>query len=141
QAQVIITNHHLLLNALELGFAGERLVPPAPIYIIDEAHHVEQIATSVFEVAVTDYTVEQLLTRGLFREHLADDEIDELRYLNTLAFQAIANSSNENAFQVEGDIEEILRLSGALGKLGERMKSNNPYRAAVEQAAQQGVRP
>ena len=141
QAQVIITNHHLLLNALELGFAGERLVPPAPIYIIDEAHHLEQIATSVFEVAVTDYTVEQLLTRGIFREHMGDDEIDGLRYLNTLAFQAIANSSSDNAFQVEGDVEEMLRLSSALGKLAERMKNDNPFRAAVEQAAQQGVRP
>ncbi len=141
QAQVIITNHHLLLNALELGFIGERLVPPASIYILDEAHHLEQIATSVFEVSVTDYTVEQLLTHGIFREHMADDEIDELRYLNTLAFRAIAGSSDESAFQVEGDVEEMLRLSSALGKLAERLKSNSPYRTPIEQAAQQGVRP
>ena len=33
EAQVIITNHHLLLNALELGFAGERILPPASVYV------------------------------------------------------------------------------------------------------------
>lgn len=141
QAQVIITNHHLLLNALELGFAGERLVPPASIYILDEAHHLEQIATSVFEVAVTDYTVEQLLTLGIFREHMADDEIDKLRYLNTLAFQSVAGRSDESAFQVEGDVEEMLRLSSELVRLAEQLKNNNPYRTTIEQTAQQGVRP
>ena len=27
-AEILITNHHLLLNALELGWAGERILPP-----------------------------------------------------------------------------------------------------------------
>ena len=141
QAQVIITNHHLLLNALELGYAGERILPPAPIYIIDEAHHLEQIATAVYEVMVSDYTVEQLLARAIFKEHLSDDELDKVRYLNTLAFQDISRRSDENAFQLEGDLETILKLSGALTELGQRLKKCNPYVVAVEQAAQQGERP
>lgn len=141
QAQVIITNHHLLLNALELGYAGERILPPAPIYIIDEAHHLEQIATAVYEVMVSDYTVEQLLARAIFKEHLSDDELDRLRYLNTLAFQDISRRSEDNAFQIEGDLEAILQLSSALAELGLRLKKINPYAAAVEQAAQQGERP
>jgi len=141
QAQVIITNHHLLLNALELGYAGERILPPAPIYIIDEAHHLEQIATAVYEVMVSDYTVEQLLARAIFKEHLSDDELDRLRYLNTLAFQDISRRSEDNAFQIEGDLEAILKLSSALAELGLRLKKINPYAAAVEQAAQQGERP
>ncbi len=61
EAQILITNHHLLLNALELGFAGERILPPASVYVIDEAHQLEQTATAVYETTVTDYTVEQLL--------------------------------------------------------------------------------
>ena len=75
EAQVIITNHHLLLNALELGFAGERILPPASVYVIDEAHHLEQIATAVYETIVTDYTVEQLLARTTLKEHVPDEEI------------------------------------------------------------------
>ena len=121
QAQVIITNHHLLLNALELGYAGERILPPAPLYIIDEAHHLEQIATAVYEVMVSDYTVEQLLARAIFKEHLSEDELDKLRYLNTLAFQDVSRRSDDNAFQIEGDLESILKLSSALAELGTRI--------------------
>lgn len=141
QAQVIITNHHLLLNALELGYAGERILPPAPLYIIDEAHHLEQIATAVYEVMVTDYTVEQLLARSIFKEHLGEDEIDRLRHLNTIAFQDVSRRSRDNAFEIDGDLESMISLSSALGELGQRLKRANPYAAAVEQAAKQGERP
>lgn len=141
QAQVIITNHHLLLNALELGYAGERILPPASIYVIDEAHHLEQIATAVFEVMLTDYTVEQLLSRTIFKEHVGDEEIERLRYLNTLAFQEISQRSRENSFELTGDLEGALSLSAALTELGQRLKRANPYAAAVEQAAKQGERP
>ncbi|MYH60926.1 MAG: ATP-dependent DNA helicase, partial [Caldilineaceae bacterium SB0675_bin_29] len=47
-AQVIITNHHLLLNALELGEMGQAILPEAAIYVLDEAHQLEDTATSVF---------------------------------------------------------------------------------------------
>ncbi len=141
QAQVIITNHHLLLNALELGYAGERILPPASIYVIDEAHHLEQIATAVFEVMVTDYTVEQLLGRAIFKEHIGDDEIERLRHLNTLAFQEISQRSRDNSFELTGDLEGALSLSAALSELGQRLKRANPYAAAVEQAAKLGERP
>ncbi|MFN8467586.1 MAG: ATP-dependent DNA helicase [Caldilineaceae bacterium] len=141
EAQVIITNHHLLLNALELGFAGERILPPASVYVIDEAHHLEQIATAVYETVVTDYTVEQLLTRTTLKEHVPDEEIEQLRYLNTLAFQEVSNQSRDNAFQVQEELETMRQLGSALGKLGQRLKQANPYAAEVEQAAARGVRP
>ncbi|MFO7631918.1 MAG: ATP-dependent DNA helicase [Caldilinea sp.] len=141
QAQVIITNHHLLLNALELGYTGERILPPAPIYVIDEAHHLEQIATAVYEVMVSDYTVEQLLARSIFKEHLSENDLDQLRQLNSLAFQEISHSNRDNAFQLEGDLESMLKLSSALAELGQRLKRANPYATAVEQAANQGERP
>ncbi|MBW7883041.1 MAG: ATP-dependent DNA helicase [Caldilineaceae bacterium] len=141
QAQVIITNHHLLLNALELGYAGERILPPASIYIVDEAHHLEQIATAVFEVAVSDYTVEQLLARNVFKEHVSEPDLDELRYLNSLAFQEIAELKRDNAFELEGDLEGVLKLASRLSKLAQQLKQTNPYTAAVEQAAREGVRP
>ena len=141
EAQVIITNHHLLLNALELGFAGERILPPASVYVIDEAHHLEQIATAVYETVVTDYTVEQLLARTTLKEHVPDEEIEQLRYLNTLAFQEVSNQSRDNAFQVQVELESMHQLGSALSKLGQRLKQANPYAAEVEQAAQRGVRP
>jgi ATP-dependent DNA helicase DinG len=141
EAQVIITNHHLLLNALELGFAGERILPPASVYVIDEAHHLEQIATAVYETVVTDYTVEQLLTRATIKEHAAAEEVERLRYLNTLAFQEVSNQSRDTAFQVQAELETLKQLSSALTKLGQQLRQQNPYTKEVEQAAQRGERP
>lgn len=141
EAQVLITNHHLLLNALQLGFGGERILPPASIYIVDEAHHLEQIATAVFETVVTDYTVEQLLARTTIKENTPEEEIEQLRFLNTLAFQEVANQSRDNSFQVQGELESMKKLSTLLSKLGQRMKESNPYREAVEKAAQRQERP
>jgi ATP-dependent DNA helicase DinG len=141
EAQVIITNHHLLLNALELGFAGERILPPASVYVIDEAHHLEQIATAVYETVVTDYTVEQLLTRSTLKEHVPDEEIEQLRYLNTLAFQEVSNQSRDNAFQLEAELESMRQLGSALSRLGQRLRQANPHAAEVQQAAERGERP
>jgi ATP-dependent DNA helicase DinG len=127
EAQLLITNHHLLLNALELGFAGVRLLPPAAIYIIDEAHGLEQTATAVYETIVTDYTVEQLLNRTVYKQYLGEDRLDEVRMLNTLAFQEVAHLSRDNAYRLEGDLEEMKRLSRALTDLAQRLKQGNPF--------------
>lgn len=127
EAQILITNHHLLLNALELGWAGERILPPAAIYVIDEAHGLEQTATAVFETTVTDYTVEQLLTRAVLREQVDEAELDEIRFQNTLAFQEVAHLSRDNAYRVESELEEMKKLGRRLSDLGQRLKQRNPY--------------
>lgn len=132
-AQLLITNHHLLLNALELGFAGERILPPAPIYIIDEAHQLEQTATAVYETSVSDYSVEQLLARAVYRDHVDEEELDALRMRNTLAFQEIAHQSRENTYRLEGDLRGVLELATALHDLWGRMKQRNPYGAPASE--------
>ncbi len=135
EAQILVTNHHLLLNALELGFAGERILPPASVYIVDEAHGLEQTATSVYETSVTDYTVEQLLGRSVYREHLDEDELDGLRFQNTLAFQEIANLNRDNAYRIEDELESLKKLGRALRDLAQRMKQTHPYGGAEGDAA------
>lgn len=132
EAQILITNHHLLLNALELGWAGERILPQAAIYIIDEAHQLEQTATAVFETALTDYTVEQLLSRTIFKEHFDSDELDEVRFQNTLAFQEIAHLSRENSFRLESELKELKILGRKLGEMAHRLKLQNPYADKAE---------
>ena len=129
-AQVLITNHHLLLNALELGAAGERILPPAAVYIIDEAHGLEQTATAVYETNVTDYTVEQLLARTVYRDHVEEDELDGLRLQNTLAFQEAANLSRDNAYRIDAELEQMRRLSHAIKDLAQRLKQRSPYGSA-----------
>jgi ATP-dependent DNA helicase DinG len=127
EAQILITNHHLLLNALELGEGGERILPSASVYILDEAHQLEATATSVYETTVTDYTVELLLSRSVFKEHADEDVLDELRYLNTLAFQEAANLTRDNVFRLETELVTMKKLAGALRDLAVDLKKRNPY--------------
>jgi ATP-dependent DNA helicase DinG len=141
EAQILVTNHHLLLNALELGFAGQRILPPASLYVIDEAHHLEQIATSVYETVVSDFVVEQLLQRAVLKEHVGEHELDQIRHMNALAFRAISDLSRDSSFKIDGDVEAVLNLGARLGKLGQELKQKHPYKSAVEQAAQAGKRP
>ncbi len=125
--QVLITNHHLLLNALMLGREGERMLPPATIYIVDEAHQLEQTATSVFETTVTDFTVPQLLRRNVYREHLETESIDEAEMLNTLAFQETAFLNRDNSFRINDDLERLSDLASNVRKLSSDLQRINPY--------------
>jgi ATP-dependent DNA helicase DinG len=131
-AQVIITNHHLLLNALELGYAGERILPPAHIYIVDEAHGLEQTATSVYETVVTDYTVEQALARGILKEYVADEELELLRLANALAFQEVTRISRDNSFVIETELEEMKRLSRQLDALADKLVRDYLPKGTIE---------
>ncbi len=128
EAQVLITNHHLLLNALALGRGGERILPPAAIYVVDEAHQLEETATAVFETTVTDFTVEQLLARAIFKEYADEVELDELRFQNTVAFQEVAYRSRENSYRIKGALEEMKRLGHDLEKLKETLKALDPFK-------------
>jgi len=127
QSRVLITNHHLLLNALELGGMGERILPPAAVYVIDEAHQLEQTATSVYEANVTDHTVAQLLNRAAINEFADADEVDAIKWQNTTAFQEIAHSSRDNAFRIEGELEELKKLAHSLSDLAQTMQRHSPY--------------
>ena len=132
QAQVLITNHHLLLNALQLGEAGYGILPEASIYVVDEAHRLESTATSVFEVEVTDYALTQLLARNTFKDHVDEERLDELRMHNLLAFSEADRQGHENVFRIEPDLEELKKLAGALQALQAEMRLKNPYQRAEE---------
>jgi ATP-dependent DNA helicase DinG len=130
EAQVLITNHHLLLNALELGFAGHRLLPPADLYIVDEAHQLEQIATSVFETTVTDFSVEQILTRKVLRDTLGEDVADEISAQNLIAFQQVSHLSRDNSYQIEGPLDGLHQLGKRLEDVGRILKERAERLAA-----------
>lgn len=127
QAQVIITNHHLLLNALELGEVGRAILPEAAIYIVDEAHQLENTATSVFEVEITDYALEQLLGRTVFKAHLEQERLEELRWHNRLAFSEVENLSDASVFRIDSELEEMQKLARSLKRLQDEMRQAHPY--------------
>ena len=67
-AHLLIVNHHLLFADLavrrELGFETEQAVlPDYDAVILDEAHHVEDVASAYLGLALTSLGVEQLFGR------------------------------------------------------------------------------
>ena len=132
QAQVIITNHHLLLNALELGETGFAILPEAAIYVIDEAHQLESTATSVFEVEASDYALEQLLARTVFKAHLEQEQLESLRWQNRLAFAEAEKLSDEKVFRLDSELEELQKLAGGLKQVQDEMRQANPYELPEE---------
>ncbi len=137
QAQVIITNHHLLLNALELGEVGRALLPEASVYIIDEAHQLETTATAVFEVEVSDYALEQLVGRAVFTEHVEKERLEKLRWHNSLAFSEVEQLSDENVFRIEQELEELKKLASRLTSLQDEMRRAHPYDRPEEEGRPQ----
>lgn len=133
QAQVIITNHHLLLNALELGEMGQAILPEAAVYVVDEAHQLENTATAVFEVETSDFSLEQLLSREVFKAHVDAESLDELRWRNRLAFSEVENLSEDRVFRVESELDEIKKVAGSLKRLQDEMRQAHPFQKAEDQ--------
>ncbi len=127
QAQVVITNHHLLLNALELGEMGQVILPEAAVYIIDEAHQLEDTATSVFEVETSDYALMQLLSGAVFKDHVEEEVLFALQSQNQLAFSEVDRLSKSNVFRIDTDLEALSTLAGSLTSLQDEMRKANPY--------------
>lgn len=67
-ADILIVNHHLLFADLaikkEVGFTGDTgILPPYQRLILDEAHHIEDVATSYFGIKITQRGLLRTLSR------------------------------------------------------------------------------
>ena len=133
-AQLIVTNHHLLLNALELGEMGQAILPEAAIYIIDEAHQLENTATSVFEQETSNYALEQLLSGAIFRKYLEDSRLDDLVLHNGMAFAEAEQISDRGVFRIDCDLHELKKLAGDLIGLQDELRQANPFRRHNEES-------
>ena len=127
RAQVIITNHHLLLNALELGEMGQAILPEAAIYVIDEAHQLENTATSVFEEETSNYALELLLAGAVFKEYVDDERLEDLVLQNRTAFAEVERISEKGVFRIDSDLEALRKLAGGLSTLQDEMRQANPF--------------
>jgi len=86
QAQVLVVNHHLFFADLAIRDTGGEVIPRYKRVIFDEAHQLEEVITSYFGLAVSNYRVEELARdtqRGLLigRKPRADSLgiVDDLR--------------------------------------------------------------
>lgn len=127
EAQVIITNHHLLITDLQLRTIGGLSLPDTDLVVCDEAHQLEDVATSIFETTFTDYTVPSLLQRRLVRQHAPSDKLDDLAAQNRALFERIHAQMDESVAKLQGDWEEGIRLGRTLRDLAESMAKANPF--------------
>jgi len=75
KADVIVVNHHLLMADLALrdeigSYTQNAVLPPSRRIIIDEAHHLEDVATSYFGSRLSFVAIER--TFGRLRSHRSD---------------------------------------------------------------------
>lgn len=133
-ADVLITNHHLLLSALHLESMGERILPPAPVYVIDEAHHLVDTATAVLEVELTDHAIVVLLARKVYRDHVDDDVLETLKFESRLAFDEIArlhagDGRPAGAFRLTDALPRLRALGLRLKEVAQKLDDRNPHAA------------
>jgi ATP-dependent DNA helicase DinG len=127
EARVVITNHHLLISDLRLRTIGGVALPDTELIVCDEAHHIEQVATSIFETTVTDYTVPSLLLRRLVREHTPVSKLEDLAAQNRAFFDRIMAHMDQQSFKLTGDWQEGIRLGRSVRELAESLARLNPY--------------
>ena len=127
EARVVITNHHLLISDLRLRTIGGVALPDTELIVCDEAHHIEDVATSIFETTVTDYTVPSLLLRRLVREHTPTSKLEELAAQNRAFFDRVMAQMDQQSVKLTGDWEEGIRLGRSVRDLAESLARLNPY--------------
>jgi len=67
KAQLIVVNHHLFFADLAVRDTGGEVIPRYQRVIFDEAHQLEEVITTYFGLAVSNYRVEELV-RDVSRE-------------------------------------------------------------------------
>lgn len=119
-ADLIVTNHSLLLADLSLRLGGAQGVLPDYDYLVlDEAHHLEEVATDHLGHSVTRHSLEYLLQR-LYRPKARSDETGLLATVrNRVARSCLeAEMARELLRQID---YQLLARAIDLRELGERL--------------------
>jgi ATP-dependent DNA helicase DinG len=134
EADIIVVNHHLFFADLALRDVGfGEILPEYDAVIFDEAHHIENVATSYFGIDVSNYRIKDLIgdiRRALDAEDLDDADVDDaIRELSTVYadfFSFISFGLYDGRYALEEVVEgsqseriseSHLELKDALGAL------------------------
>ena len=64
-ADILVINHHLLFSHLALeGSIGKGILPKFKNIVLDEAHHLEEVATKYFSLSFSFSGLQKLISRG-----------------------------------------------------------------------------
>ena len=110
RADILVVNHSLLLADLALrqetdNYSATAVLPPFERVILDEAHHLEDVATSHFSSQLTRFTFSRILNRLRHPRKLNQGLLP--RFLDQLS-QELPDSLDELYRTLHGEIESLL---------------------------------
>ena len=164
ESDIVIVNHHLLCAdaSVRQSTYGE-VIPDCHYAIIDEAHHLEDVATQYFGIAISNYRVSDLVRDAERAVNLGviEDDDSELRHAITRVDDHALTffGALQMARHARGGFEERLRigpgwfgevlddglgliaaLNGLEGSMTKRAGSDEPGTQPNEEAATLGRR-
>lgn len=125
-AQVVIVNHHLLLND---ALSGERVLPPRDVIVIDEAHNLENDATTVFTTEIRKTRVTSLLKLKKLNvipndtRYAAQKQCDKLWLFLE---QFFPQDTRDTTIPLNEPIEEGLHLASCLDEIVKELSQRKP---------------
>ena len=110
RADILVVNHALLLADLALrqetdNYSATAVLPPFERVILDEAHHLEDVATSHFSSQLTRFTFSRILNRLRHPRKMNQGLLP--RFLDQLS-QELPDSLDELYRTLHGEIESLL---------------------------------
>ncbi|SDZ74565.1 ATP-dependent DNA helicase DinG [Desulfuromusa kysingii] len=110
RADILVVNHALLLSDLALrqqtdNYSATAVLPPFERAILDEAHHLEDVATSYFSSQLTRFTFSRVLNRLRHPRKLNQGLLP--RFLDQLS-QELPDSLDQLYRTLHGEIESLL---------------------------------
>ncbi|WP_321367125.1 helicase C-terminal domain-containing protein [uncultured Desulfuromusa sp.] len=110
RADILVVNHALLLSDLALrqqtdNYSATAVLPPFERAILDEAHHLEDVATNYFSSQLTRFTFSRILNRLRHPRKLNQGLLP--RFLDQLS-QELPDSLDQLYRGLHGEIESLL---------------------------------
>jgi ATP-dependent DNA helicase DinG len=143
ESDIIIVNHHLFFADLAIKMAADEapdagVLPDAAAVIFDEAHELEEVASSYFGVSVSTLRMEELardtenaLQNAKAMSASASQAIKSLRERSQFFFSLLPENDNRFAFQgrqyfLEQHGDEYMGLTNSLGRLAAELNTVKP---------------
>ena len=110
RADILVVNHALLLSDLALrqqtdNYSATAVLPPFDRVILDEAHHLEDVATSYFSAQLTRFTFSRVLNR--LRHPRKPNQGLLPRFLDQLS-RELPDSEDDLYRSFHGEIESLI---------------------------------
>ena len=143
ESDIVIVNHHLFFADLAIKMAADEapdagVLPEAGAVIFDEAHELEEVASSYFGVSVSTLRMEELardtenaLQKAKAMSASASQAIKSLRERSQFFFALLPENDNRFAFQGRQDFlerhgDDYMALTNSLGRLAAEIKTTKP---------------